>query len=74
MKYCINYYKDFRYLNEIDEIIFTPKDINENFIKYVEDNFKRKLNGQMLDDEIKFLVDDIVQHMKSLHSEHTNPI
>lgn len=42
MKYCINYYKDFRYLNEINEIIFTPKDINENFIKYVEDNFKQE--------------------------------
>lgn len=44
------------------------------FSNYVEDNFKRKLNGQMLDDEIKFLFDDIVQHMKSLNSEHTNPI
>lgn len=42
MKYCINYYKDFRYLNEVDEIIFTPKDMNDNFVKYIEENFKQE--------------------------------
>ena len=34
MKYCAKFYRDFRYMNEVDEIMITYKNQDANLIKY----------------------------------------
>ena len=42
MKYCIQYYSDFRYFDKVDEIILTYKDHNENIVNFVNDHFTQE--------------------------------
>ena len=34
MKYCAKFYRDFRYMNEVDEIMITYKNQDANLIKF----------------------------------------
>ena len=70
MKYCIPYYKDFRYFDRVDEIILDYKEHNDNIINFVSNKFSQKqriivdIAGKTK--EIK----DILPILKKLYREH----
>ena len=70
MKYCINYYKNFRYLDEVDEIIF-PK-LNENVIKYIEGmkQEQRAIISLVSAEDLDSML-PLVEKIKSIHQNYT---
>ena len=45
----------------LHDYLFKNKTRLTPFSNYVEDNYKRRLKGQILDDEVRYLFDDMVK-------------
>ena len=72
MKYCINYYGNFRYLNEIDEIIFDYTGVGDilNFIQEKIKPEQRVLLSLVHAEDLDALV-PIVDRLKEIHPNYT---
>lgn len=75
MKYCINYYKNFRHIDKIDEIIFdcNKKFLDKSFIEFVKDNIKqeqRVILSMVNDAEVVTMMLPIVNKLKEVHENY----
>ncbi len=72
MKYSIRYYKDFRYFNEIDEIILDYHEHNDNIIDFIKNVYKpfQRIVICLKDKESE--IDSAIPILQKLKQEHPN--
>jgi len=72
MKFCVPYYSDFKYFNEVDEIILEYNEHNDNIVTFVTEHFKPE--QRIVVDITKKIkeISDIVPILKKLQQQHEN--